>query len=82
MSEALKSPEKLFEADLELMEHSKDLLHFRKVVIGKEGVINGKVNCTYADVEGKFTGNIEVKESLSLKSSSIIEGEVVIGNSS
>ena len=34
-----------------------------KVVIGKEGTINGMVNCTYADVEGKFTGNIEVKES-------------------
>ena len=50
-----------------------------KVVIGKEGTINGKVNCTYADVEGKFNGNIEVKESLSLKSTSIIEGEVVIG---
>ena len=48
-------------------------------MIGKEGVINGKVNCTYADVEGRFTGNIEVKESLSLKSTSIIEGEVVIG---
>lgn len=50
-----------------------------KVVIGKEGTINGMVNCTYADVEGKFNGNIEVKESLSLKSTSIIEGEVVIG---
>ena len=25
-----------------------------KVVIGKEGVINGKVNCTYADVEGRL----------------------------
>ena len=50
-----------------------------KVVIGKEGTINGKVNCTYADVEGKFNGNIEVKESLYLKSTSIIEGEVVIG---
>ena len=50
-----------------------------KVVIGKEGVINGTVNCTFADVEGKFTGNIEVKESLSLKSTSIIEGEVIIG---
>lgn len=50
-----------------------------KVVIGKEGYINGKVNCSYADVEGKFSGQIEVKESLSLKSTAIIEGEVVIG---
>ncbi len=50
-----------------------------KVVIGKEGVINGTVNCTFADVEGKFNGKIEVKESLSLKSTSSIEGEVIIG---
>jgi cytoskeletal protein CcmA (bactofilin family) len=50
-----------------------------KVVIGKEGLINGNVNCAFADVEGKFSGKIEVKESLSLKSSSSVEGEVIIG---
>jgi len=50
-----------------------------KVVVGKEGVINGNVNCAFADVEGKFNGKIEVKESLSLKSTSSIEGEVIIG---
>ncbi len=50
-----------------------------KVVIGKEGVITGSVNCAFADVEGKFNGKIEVKESLSLKGTSSIEGEVIIG---
>ena len=50
-----------------------------KVVIGKEGFINGNVNCSFADVEGKFSGKIEVKESLSLKSTSSVEGEVIIG---
>ena len=50
-----------------------------KVVIGKEGVINGNVNCSFADDEGKFSGKIEVKESLSLKSTSSVEGEVIIG---
>ena len=50
-----------------------------KVVIGKEGVVNGNVNCAFADVEGKFSGKIEVKESLSLKSTSSVEGEVIIG---
>ena len=50
-----------------------------KVVIGKEGVINGNVNCSFADVEGKFSGKIEVKESLSLKSTSSVEGVVIIG---
>ena len=29
-----------------------------KVVIGKDGYINGSVSCTYADVEGKFNGKI------------------------
>lgn len=50
-----------------------------KVVIGKEGVITGSVNCVFADVEGRFNGKIEVKESLSLKATSSIEGEVIIG---
>lgn len=50
-----------------------------KVVIGKDGNINGSVVCTYADVEGKFNGKIDVKEGLTLKSTSIIEGEAVIG---
>lgn len=50
-----------------------------KVVIGKEGKIKGKIVCSYADLEGKFNGKIEVKEILSLKSSSHIEGEVIIG---
>lgn len=50
-----------------------------KVVIGKEGVIEGTVNCSFADIEGKLTGKIEVKESLSLKSTSAVEGEVIIG---
>ena len=38
-----------------------------KVVIGKDGVINGVIICSYADIEGKFSGKLEVKESLSLK---------------
>ena len=50
-----------------------------KVVIGKDGYINGSVSCTYADVEGKFNGKIDVKESLSLKATSVVEGDVVIG---
>lgn len=50
-----------------------------KVVIGKEGFINGNANCAFADVEGKFCGKIEVKECLSLKSTSSVEGEAIIG---
>ena len=49
-----------------------------KVVIGKEGKINGKVICKNADFEGVFSGNLEVKEILTLKSSSKTEGDVII----
>ena len=48
-----------------------------KVVIGKEGSIIGKIVCKNADFDGKFNGTLEVKESLSLKSSSVTEGDVV-----
>ena len=47
-----------------------------KIVIGRDGRINGKVECVSADIEGKFNGELLVKELLSLKSSAIIEGTV------
>ena len=50
-----------------------------KVVVGKEGNIKGSVSCTNADVEGKINGNLFVSNTLSLKSSSRIDGEVIIG---
>lgn len=49
-----------------------------KVVIGKDGLIKGKVECVNADIEGKFNGELQVKELLSLKSSAVIEGTVVV----
>ena len=48
------------------------------MVIGKEGVIEGNIQCLNADIEGKFKGKIHVTEILNLKSSAIIEGEVKI----
>ena len=50
-----------------------------KVVIGKEGFVNGSINCLSADVEGKIQGKIYVSEVLNLRSTSDINGEVVIG---
>jgi len=49
-----------------------------KVVIGKDGFINGKVECVNADIEGKFNGELNVKDLLALKSSAIIEGTVSV----
>jgi len=47
-----------------------------KVVIGKGGLIKGKVECVNADIEGNFNGELYVSELLSLKSSAQIEGTV------
>ena len=49
-----------------------------KVVIGKEGVIEGNIKCLNADIEGKFNGKIEASEILNLKSTAVIEGDVQI----
>ena len=49
-----------------------------KVVIGKDGYINGKVECVNADIEGRFNGELMVKDLLSLKSSATIEGTVPV----
>jgi len=49
-----------------------------KVVIGKDGYIHGKVECVNADVEGSFNGELLVSDLLSLKSTAVIEGTVVV----
>ncbi|UAB81899.1 polymer-forming cytoskeletal protein [Marixanthomonas sp. SCSIO 43207] len=50
-----------------------------KVVVGKTGLINGTLTCENADIEGKFEGSLDVTGTLSLKSTAVIEGEVVVG---
>ena len=47
--------------------------------MGKEGSIKGAVSCSNADVEGKINGNLFVSQTLSLRSTSVIDGDVVIG---
>lgn len=50
-----------------------------KVVLGKTGVIVGKLTCENADIEGKFEGNLDVSGTLTLKSTAHIEGDVIVG---
>lgn len=50
-----------------------------KVVISKGGLIDGTLNCQNADFEGKFTGKLNVNEILTLRSSAVIDGEVIAG---
>ena len=49
-----------------------------KVVIGPTGKVKGTLTCANADVEGSFNGKLIVKETLSLRSTATIEGEVFI----
>ena len=50
-----------------------------KVVVGKSGQINGKINSSNADISGSVAGKIEVAETLSLMSESLIQGDIVTG---
>lgn len=50
-----------------------------RVIIGKEGVVKGLIECKNADIEGEVSGNISVGDMLSLKATAVIHGEVVIG---
>ena len=50
-----------------------------KVVLGKTGVIIGTLSCENADIEGRFEGNLQVTETLTLRSTAIIDGDVIVG---
>ena len=50
-----------------------------KVVIGKEGVITGDLECENADIEGKFSGNLKISGTLTLRNTAVIEGDAVVG---
>mgnify|MGYP000285726137 CR=1 FL=1 len=50
-----------------------------KVVVGKMGSIKGILKGSNADIEGKFSGKIELSGTLVLKATAQIEGEVMIG---
>lgn len=50
-----------------------------KIVIGPAGKVIGDIICKNADIEGKFSGKIQVAEILNIKSKASIHGEVVCG---
>ena len=47
-----------------------------KVVIGANGVVEGDINGQQADIMGKITGTIKVKELLQLKGGSTVSGNI------
>ena len=50
-----------------------------KVVIGKSGEVEGTLKASNADIEGKVSGKVYVSDILSLRATSIVDGEVVTG---
>ena len=49
-----------------------------KVVVGEKAVIKGDVICNNADYWGKINGNFFVKDTLSLKDTCVVEGDLHI----
>jgi cytoskeletal protein CcmA (bactofilin family) len=47
-----------------------------KVVVGNSGVIKGRITSMNADISGMVSGEIHVGETLSLKATSNIEGDI------
>lgn len=50
-----------------------------KVVIGNTGLVEGSLNCNNADVEGQIKGKLVVSETLSLRASAHVDGDVQTG---
>lgn len=50
-----------------------------KIVVGQTGIIDGEINCQNADISGAVKATIKVRELLSLKASSRVNGEVYTG---
>lgn len=48
-----------------------------KVVLGKDGVVEGDVVCVSADISGTLKAKITVSELLSLKSTAKLHGDIV-----
>ena len=47
-----------------------------KVIIGQNGFLKGSISCVNAEIIGTVEGDIVVTETLSLRSTAIIKGEV------
>ena len=54
-----------------------DLTCSGKVVIGEQGKLKGTINCQNAEILGNMDGKMEVKNTLALRASGNIKGEVV-----
>jgi len=54
-----------------------DLTTTGKLVVGPKGKITGNITCLNADVEGQITGTIKVDGLLLLKTTALINGNII-----
>ena len=50
-----------------------------RVIIDAEGSVKVKIDAVNSDIEGKFSGDLLVQETLTIKATANISGDVVIG---
>lgn len=50
-----------------------------RVIIGVGGVVTGVIEALNTDIEGTFSGQLNVEKTLTIKSTANISGEVVVG---
>jgi cytoskeletal protein CcmA (bactofilin family) len=50
-----------------------------KVIIGPNGFIEGEIKCQNAVVEGRFQGQLNVRELLNIRETAVVSGEVSYG---
>ena len=50
-----------------------------KVLIGQDGVVQGDIEGQQADVQGKVTGKLHIKELLNLRGEAIVRGNIHAG---
>jgi cytoskeletal protein CcmA (bactofilin family) len=50
-----------------------------KVIIGIDGFVKGTIEATNAEIEGKFSGQLSIANTLTLKATANISGDVIVG---
>lgn len=50
-----------------------------KMILGPSGSIKGDLTCANAEISGNIKGNLKITELLSLKASSVVNGEINTG---
>lgn len=56
-----------------------DLKTKGRVIIGAEGIVKGTIEALNTDIEGTFSGQLNVEKTLTVKAIANISGDVIVG---